>query len=106
MANITAQAASANAALTYAAAAAGGDTIVGGSAQRTTLFVKNASAATITLTIAAVNACSGGFLHNTVVACLVGDTEIALPAVAQTTAGNYGITYSAVVTVTIAAVTT
>ena len=105
MANIAAQAASANAALTYAAAAGGGDTIVGGSAQRTTLFVKNGGS-TITLTIAAVNACSQGFLHNTVVSCLAGDTEIALPAAAQTAAGNYGVTYSGVVTVTVAAVTT
>jgi len=106
MANIAAQAASANAALAYAAAAAGGDTIAAGSAQRTTLLVKNASAATITLTIAAVNACSGGFLHNVVVSCLVGDTEIALPANCATTAGNYGITYSAVTSVTVAAVNT
>ena len=72
MATISAQAASTNAALAYTAAAAGGDTIAGGSAQRTTLFVKNGGS-TITLTIAAVNACSQGFLHNTVVLCLAGD---------------------------------
>jgi len=105
MATITAQAASTNAALTYAAAAGGGDTIVGGSAQRTTLFVRNGGS-TITLTIAAVNVCSQGFLHNMVVSCLAGDTEIALPANCETAAGNYGITYSGVTSVTVAAVNT
>jgi hypothetical protein len=105
MANITAQAASANAALTYAAAAGGGDTIVGGSAQRTTLFVRNAGSS-IAATLAAVNACSQGFLHNVVVTCAVGDTEIALPANCETAAGNYGVTYSGVTSVTVAAVNT
>ena len=106
MATITAQAASTNAALAYTAAAGGGDTIAGGSAQRTILFVRNASAAAITVTLTAVNACNQGFLHNIVITCGVGDTEIALPANCATTAGNYGITYSAVVTVTVAAVNT
>lgn len=105
MATITAQASTANAALTYVAAAAGGDTIAGGPAQRTTLFVKNGGS-TITLTITAVNACSQGFLHNTIVTCLAGDTEVALPVACETAAGNYGVTYSGVVTVTVAAVNT
>ena len=105
MATITAQAASANAALTYTAAAAGGDTIAGGSAQRTTLLVRNGGSS-ITLTIAAVQACSQGFLHNTVVTCAAGDTEIALPVNCETSAGNFGVTYSAVTSVTIAAVNT
>ena len=104
MANITAQAASANAALTYAAAAGGGDTIVGGSAQRTTLFVKNGGS-TITLTVVAVNACNQGFLHNTAVTCLAGDTEILLPA-SCSTAGSYGVTYSSATSITVAAVNT
>ena len=105
MATITAQAATTNAALTYTAAAGGGDTIAGGSAQRTTLLVKNGGS-TITLTVAGVNACSQGFTHALVVSCLAGDTEIALPANCETAAGNYGITYSGVVTVTVAAVNT
>lgn len=105
MANITAQAATANAALAYTAAAGGGDTIVGGSAQRTTLLVRNGGSS-ITLTIAAVNACNQGFLHNVAVTCAAGDTEIALPASCETAAGNYGITYSGVTSVTIAAVNT
>jgi hypothetical protein len=105
MANITAQAASANAALTYTAASGGGDTIVTGSAQRTTLFVRNGGSS-ITLTITAVNACNQGFLHNVIVTCAAGDTEIYLPQNCETTGGNFGITYSAVTSVTIAAVNT
>jgi len=105
MATITAQAASTNAALTYAAATSGGDTIAGGSAQRTTLFVRNAGSS-ITLTITAVNACNQGFLHNVVVTCGVGDTEVALPASCETSTGSFGLTYSAVASVTVAAVNT
>jgi hypothetical protein len=106
MAIITAQAATSNAALTYAAAGVGGDTIAGGSAQRTTLIVRNASAGSITTTITAVNACSQGFLHSTAVTCAIGDTEIALPTTGQSATGNYGVTYSAVTSVTVTAINT
>ena len=105
MATITAQAATANAALTYAGAAGGGDTIAGGTAQRTTLFVRNGGSS-ITLTIAAVNACDQGFLHNVAVTCAAGDTEVFLPANCETAAGSFGLTYSGVTSVTIAAVNT
>ena len=105
MAVITAQPANAGAALAYAAAAAGGDTITAGSAQRTTLLVRNGGAS-ITVTLTAVNACSQGFLHNVIVTVPTGDSEIALPAACLTAAGNCGVTYSAVLTVTIAAITT
>ena len=105
MATIAAQPANSGAALTYTAAAGGGDTIAGGSAQRTTLLVRNGGSS-ITLTIAAVNACSQGFLHNVIVTVPTGDTEVALPANCETAAGAYGITYSAVVTVTVAAINT
>jgi hypothetical protein len=105
VATITAVPATGNTALTYTAATAGGDTISGGSAQRTTLLVRNGGA-TITLTIVAVNACSQGFLHNVIVTCAGGDTDIALPANAETAAGNYALTYSSVTTVTVAAVNT
>ena len=104
MANIQAQATSANTALTYAAASAGGDVVVLGSAQRATLLVRNAGTASITVTFAAVTACSQGFLHNTVVTCAVGDTEASVPQVAIT-AGTASITYSAATSVTVAAVT-
>ena len=105
MANITAVAASADAANAYVAASAGGDTIVGGSAQRTTLMVRNAGSS-MTVTVAAVNACDQGFLHNLVVTCAVGDTPIYLPQNCETSAGNFGLTYSSVTSVTIAAVNT
>lgn len=106
MAVITAQAAQANAALTYTAASAGGDTIAGGSAQRTTLFVRNASGSSITLTITAVNACDQGFLHNVQVTCAVGDTEVYLPPNCETASGSFGITYSSSTSITVAAVNT
>ncbi len=102
MATITAQASTANGLVTYAAASVGGDTIAGGSAQRTTLLVRNAGSS-ITLTVAAVNTCSQGFLHNLVVTCGVGDTEIALPANCETATGSFGVTYSSVTSVTVAA---
>lgn len=105
MAVIAAQAATANTLVTYAAASAGGDSIAGGSAQRTTLLVRNAGSS-ITVTLAAVNACNQGFLHNVVVTCAAGDTEVALPPTCETASGSYGITYSAVVSVTIAAINT
>jgi len=105
MANIQAQATSANTTLTYAAASAGGDVVVLGSAQRATLLVRNGGTAPITATFAAVSACSQGFLHNTVVTCAVGDTEVAVPQVAITPTGTASVTYSAATSVTVAAVT-
>jgi len=105
MAVITAQAATGNTALTYTAAAAGGDTIAGGSAQRTTLLVRNGGAS-ITVTLVAVNACSQGFLHNVLITVPAGDTEVALPASCASAAGGYAVTYSAVASVTIAAINT
>jgi len=105
MAVITAQASAANATLTYDAATATGDTIAVGSAQRSTLLVRNASAAPVTITLAAVAPCSQGFLHSTQANCAVGDTEVAIPTATVTAAGNVGITYSAATSVTIAAVT-
>lgn len=105
MAVITAQPATGNTALAYTAAAAGGDTIAGGSAQRTTLLVRNGGAS-ITVTLVAVNACSQGFLHNVLVTVPTGDTEIALPTSCETAAGSYAVTYSSVTTVTVAAINT
>lgn len=106
MATITAQPASSNTAVTYTAASAGGDTIAAGTAQRVTVLVRNASAAAITATLTAVNACSQGFLHNIAITCAVGDTEVAVPSAAVTTSGTVGITYSASASVTVAAITT
>ncbi|GAC1375757.1 MAG: hypothetical protein NVSMB4_04160 [Acidimicrobiales bacterium] len=105
MAVITAQASAANAALTYAAATAGGDTVTIGSAQRCTILVRNASAGSITLTVTAVNACSQGVLHNLVVTCPVGDTEVAVTSNYVSSSGQVALTYSAATSVTVAAVT-
>jgi hypothetical protein len=106
MATITPFAASANAAVTFAAASGGGDTIAVGSAQRCTFIVRNASGSSITATLAAVNACSQGVLHNVVVTCAIGDTDILIPASCITSTGTCGVTYSAVTSITVAAVTT
>jgi len=105
MAVITAQASAANALLAYAAATAGGDTVAIGSAQRGTVLVRNAGTAAVTVTVTAVNACSQGVPHNTVVTCPVGDTEFAATSNYVNAAGNVALTYSAVASVTVAAVT-
>jgi hypothetical protein len=71
-------------------------------------LVRNASGGSITVTLAGINPCNQGFTHNQVVVCAVGDTEI-IPA-PQTidrtpaTAGNVGVTYSAVTSLTVAVV--
>lgn len=105
MAVVTPVAASSNTAVTYAAASAGGDTVTVGSSQRCTFIVRNASGSSITVTFTAVNACNQGFLHNTVVTCAVGDTEIAVPATAITATGTAAVTYSSATSITVAAVT-
>ena len=105
MATITPIPASANTTVTFAAASAGGDTIACGSAQRTVLMIRNASGSAITVTLTAVNACSQGVLHNVIVSCAVGDTDIAIPTATLTSQGNCAITYSATTSITVAAVT-
>lgn len=106
MATINAIPAAAGTLVAYTAAAGGGDTIAAGTAQRTTLIVRNASGSSMTTTLTAVNACSQGFLHNTAVTCAVGDTEVAIPPACVSAAGNTGLTYSLATSVSIAAVTT
>lgn len=106
MATITPTASSGNTALTYQAASAGGDTVATGTSQRTVLMVRNASGASINVTLTAVNACDQGFLHNVIVACAVGDTEIFIPPNCETSAGNCAVTYSATTSITVAAVNT
>lgn len=104
MAVVNPVAASGNTAVTYTAASGGGDTVAVGSSQRCTFIVRNASGSSITVTLVAVNACSQGFLHNTVVTCAVGDTEIAIPTSAIS-AGSASVTYSLATSITVAAVT-
>ena len=95
---------SAGAAVTFAAASAGGDTVATGN-NRATLIVRNASGSSINVTLTGVVNCSQGFTHNVVVACAAGqDTEILLPAQAYNTNGNVGVTYSSTTSITVAAI--
>jgi hypothetical protein len=106
MATINPVAAStAGVALTYAAATVGGDSLVTGTYSRVALLVRNASGSSITLTLAGAVPCSQGSLHSSVYTCAVGDTEIRIPAsTINTTTGAVAITYSAVTSITVAAV--
>lgn len=114
MATITPTSATSDTSVTPAAASGGGDTLAMGSAQRCVLHVVNGSGSSITVTLAAVKACNvgAGFLHNVVVTCAANKTTpigISLndnnTAQCIDTSGNVGITYSAVTTVTVYAVT-
>jgi hypothetical protein len=96
-------------ALTYTPASAGGDTVAFGSATRPIILIRNASAASITVTMTGVVPCNQGSLHNVPVTCAVGDTEIDPPAQVidasgTATRGNVGLTYSATTSITVAAV--
>jgi hypothetical protein len=108
VATITPPASSAGA-LTYTAASAGGDIIAFGTATRPVILVRNASAGSITVTMAGVNPCDQGGLHNVPIVCAVGDTEIDPPAQVidssgTATRGNVNLTYSSATSVTVAAV--
>jgi hypothetical protein len=90
--------------VTYAAASAGGDSIVVGS-NYVTFLVRNASGGSINVTMAGAVPCSQGSTHNTVVACAIGDTEILIPPqVVSPSTGNVAVTYSATASITVAAV--
>jgi hypothetical protein len=95
-------------AITYAAASAGGDTVAFGAATRPIIVIRNASASPITVTLAGVIACSQGFVHNQVVTCPVGDTDIDPQAnVISLTPATYGqvnLTYSATASITVGAI--
>lgn len=90
-------------ALTYAAASAGGDTIAVGANPSVSLLVRNAGSS-ITVTLAGAINCSQGQLHNQVVTCPVGDTDILIPAHCVDSNGHCAVTYSGVTSVTIAAI--
>lgn len=106
MATITPQSAAANAAVTYAAATTGGgDSIAMGTNTRVAFLVRNASGSSITVTFTGAVTCSQGSTHNVPVTCAVGDTAILVPAQAiSPTTGNATVTYSAVTSITVAAV--
>lgn len=106
MALLTTQTADPNApaAVTYSAASAGGDTMQPGAA----LHVKNASGAPITVTITSQVKCNQGVQHDVVVTVPAGSDRLIgpLPAsrFASPTTGLVAIAYSAVASVTVAAI--
>lgn len=94
---------SAGATVGFAAASAGGDSVVVGS-RAVTFLVRNASGGSINVTLAGAVPCSQGSTHNVVVACPIGDTKILIPAQAvNADTGLAAITYSASASVTVAA---
>jgi hypothetical protein len=107
MATIT-PATTSGSAITYTAASAGGDTVAFGSATRPIIVVRNASASPITVTLAGVIACSQNFLHNQVVTCPVGDTDIDpqnnVISQAPATYGQVTLTYSATASISVGAI--
>jgi len=105
MATITpVQASTAGAGVTYVAASGGGDTVATGGYSNVKFMVRNASAASITVTFTGVVQCSQGGTHNVVVTCPVGDTEITIPGQAVGTNGNAAVAYSSAASVTVAAI--
>ena len=90
---------------TYAAAAAGGDAFYNDGA--TYFHVKNGSGASINVTVNSITACDQGFDHDQVVAVGAGAEKIIGPFPSQRwndTSNNVNVSYSAVTTVTVAAV--
>jgi len=89
----------------YAAATSGGDTIATGGANDVVLRVRNASAASVTVTMTGVRKCSQGQLHDATFTCAVGDTDCAVPAhCVDRATGDVAVTYSASASVTVVAV--
>lgn len=87
---------------TYVAASAGGDTVANNGG--TALSVKNGSAAAITVTVDSVTACNYGFDHD-ISASVPAGAERLIGPFNQTRFGTtLAISYSAVTSVTIAAI--
>lgn len=90
---------------TMAAASAGGDTFANDG--KTVFSVKNGGASAITVTINSQHLCNQGFDHDLVVSVAAG-SEISFPELDiyrfNDTSGNVVVTYSAVTSVTVAAV--
>lgn len=106
MANLTPQiVAAAGTAITYAAASGGGDVVL--NAKGATLRVKNGDASSHTVTLTATKACDNGTLHDlgpTTVAA-GAEKDIPIPAKCVNAAtGSCAVTYSAVTSVTVAAI--
>ncbi len=90
------------AAVTYAAAAAGGDDFPNDA--RTIAHVKNGSGVSINVTIARDRNCDMGFTHSVVVAVPAAGERIIGPFKRDEFGSSVGLAYSAVTTVTVAVV--
>jgi hypothetical protein len=92
-------------AVTYAAASAGGDRVPVG--PNNFVHVKNGGGSTITVTINSIRACSYGFDHDLAPTIAAGADKMIGPITDrfQDVDGLAGIAYSAVTSVTVAAVT-
>jgi hypothetical protein len=99
------QSTAAGAALGYAAATVGGDSIATTGRSNVKFLVRNGSGASITVTLTGVQKCSRGFLHDTIVTVAAGaDETITIPGdTIDPVTGNVAVTYSAVTTVTVTA---
>lgn len=86
----------------YVAAAAGGDTFANDGRQM--LHVKNGGGAPITVTVTAINKCNHGSLHNYVVSVTNAQERMIGPFPVAQFGDAPAITYSAVTTVTVAAI--
>lgn len=90
---------------TYVSADVAGDTFLNDG--QTYLFVKNAGASSINVTVTAVTQCNHGSLHNVVVAVPAG-AEVQIgkfdPARFNNASGLVSVSYSAVTSVTVAVV--
>ncbi len=106
MAQLTLQTASPTGlAITYAAAAGGGDSFANDG--KTYLHVKNGGGGSINVTINSVAACDQGFDHDIVVAVANGAEKVIGPFPTgrwNDTNSNVNVTYSGVTSVTVAAV--
>lgn len=96
------------AAVTFAAATGGGDTVInavpGSTTSGTVLVVNNGGGAPITVTLAGVTACNFNVVHNPTYTVTNGTVQhIPVPAQCINSSSQVGVTYSAVTSVTVAA---
>lgn len=89
-------------AVTYGAAAAGGDSFPNDG--MTIAHVKNGGGSSITVTIARARTCDMGQTHNVVVAVPAGEERVIGPFVRDQFGPSVPLTYSGVTTVTVAAI--
>lgn len=95
----------AGAAIVYAPATSGGDTLAAGLTGGCILKIINAAGSGITVTLAGSIPCSDGFTHAVPYTVPANTTfELVVPrSCVNASTGNVAITYSAVTTVTVAA---